>query len=222
MAHLDDLNLQGQTYEKCVLNVIDTTILLDKFGLVVHPEKSTFVPTQVLTILWFVINSVAMTIQLTREKATSLQNICTELLENSSPSIREVAVVIGKIVSSFPGVMHGALYYRHLEKDKSQALLRSKGNFDDLMSLSSQAKSEFKWWVQHVGKAYNVINHPHPQHQITTDVSLMGWGQNFQGSLPEEIGPMQNLNTTSSIWKCWLFCWDSKRFLKITATRISE
>lgn len=118
VAHLDDLNLQGQTYEKCVLNVIDTTILLDKFGLVVHPEKSTFVPTQVVTILWFVINSVAMTIQLTREKATSLQNICTELLENSSPSIREEAVVIGKIVSSFPGVMHGAPYYRHLEKVK--------------------------------------------------------------------------------------------------------
>ena len=86
VAHLDDLYLQGQTYEKCVLNVIDTTVLLDKLGLVVHPEKSTFIPTQVLTILGFVINSVTMTIHLTREKATSLQNVCTELLENSSPS----------------------------------------------------------------------------------------------------------------------------------------
>ena len=91
MVHLDDLYLQGQTYEKCVLNVIDTTVLLDKLGLVVHLEKSTFMPTQVLTILGFVINSVAMTIQLTREKATGLQNVCSELLENSSPSIREVA-----------------------------------------------------------------------------------------------------------------------------------
>ena len=35
--------------------------------------------------------------------------------------------------------MHGALYYRHLEKDKSQALIRTKGNFDDLMSLSPHA-----------------------------------------------------------------------------------
>ena len=102
MAHLDDLYLQGQTHEKCVVNVIDTTVLLDKLGLIVHPEKSTFIPTQVPTILGFVINSVTMTIQLTREKATSLQNVCTELLENSSPSIREVASVIGKIVSSFP------------------------------------------------------------------------------------------------------------------------
>ena len=181
MAHLDDLYLQGQTHEKCVLNVIDTTVLLDKLGLIVHPEKSTFIPTQVLTILGFVINSVTMTIQLTREKATSLQNVCTELLENSSPSIREVASVIGKIVSSFPGVMHGALYYRHLEKDKSLALIRTKGNFDDLMSLSHHAKSELHWWIRHVGDAYNVINHPQPQYQITTDASLMGWGAEFSG-----------------------------------------
>ena len=181
VAHLDDLYLQGQTYEKCVLNVIDTTVLLDKLGLVVHPEKSTFIPTQVLTILGFVINSVAMTIQLTREKAAGLQNVCSELLEKSFLSIREVASVIGKIVASFPGVMHGALYYRQLEKDKSQALVRTNGNFDGLMSLSPQAKSELQWWIKHVGNAYNVINHPQPQHQITTDASLMGWGAESSG-----------------------------------------
>ena len=102
---------KGKPMRNVSQNVIDTTVLLDKLGLVVHPEKSTLIPTQVLTILGFVINSVAMTIQLTREKATSLQNVCTELLANPSPSIREVASVIGKIVSSFPGVMHGAFYY---------------------------------------------------------------------------------------------------------------
>lgn len=53
VAHLDDLYLQGQTYDKCVRNVIDTSVLLDKLGLVVHPEKSVFIPTQVLTILGF-------------------------------------------------------------------------------------------------------------------------------------------------------------------------
>ena len=45
-----------------------------------HPEKSIFIPTQVLTILGFVINSVAMTIQLTGEKVTGLKRACTEFL----------------------------------------------------------------------------------------------------------------------------------------------
>ena len=77
--------------------------------------------------------------------------------------------------------MHGALYYRHLEKDKSLALIRTKGNFDELMSLYRHAKSELHWWIQHVGDAYNVINHPQPQYQIPTDASLMGWGAEFAG-----------------------------------------
>jgi len=37
-------------------NVIDTIILFDKVSLVVLPEKSSYIPTQVIVILWFVIN----------------------------------------------------------------------------------------------------------------------------------------------------------------------
>ena len=32
-----------------------------------------------------------------------------------------------------------------------------------------------------MGNAYNVINYPQPQHQITTDASLMGWGAESSG-----------------------------------------
>ena len=72
-AHLDDLYLQGRTYDDCVKNVIDTTVLFDKLGLVVHPEKFSFIPSQVLVILGFIINSLTMTIQLTTEKALGLK-----------------------------------------------------------------------------------------------------------------------------------------------------
>ena len=62
VAHLDDIYLQGQTYDQYVRNVIDITVLFDKLGLAVHPEKSVFIPTQVLTILGFVLNLVTMTL----------------------------------------------------------------------------------------------------------------------------------------------------------------
>lgn len=68
-----------------------------------------------------------------------------------------------------------------LENDKSQALKRTRGNFDASMSLSNHAKSELQWWIQHVENAYNVINHPQPHHQITTDASLTGWGAESAG-----------------------------------------
>ena len=74
---------------------------------VIHPDKAVFNPTQQLIILGFVLNSVNMTITLTQEKALALQTACTLLPNTASPTMREVARVLGKMVSSFPGVMYG-------------------------------------------------------------------------------------------------------------------
>ena len=84
-------------------------------------------------------------------------------------------------MASFPGVMHGPLFYRHLEKDKCLALQQAKGNFDTHMSLSQQAKYELQWWCDNVMTAHNVISHVAPQHQITTDASFLGWGAEHDG-----------------------------------------
>ena len=173
LGYLDDFYLQGQTYDHCVANVIDTTMLFIKLGLVPHPEKCNFIPSQELT---FILNSITMTVKLTGEKATNLQSTCQKLIKCRSPSIREVAQVIGKIVSSFPGTIHGTLYYRHIERDKSLALKQHKGNFDAKMILSDSAKSELTWWVQNITSTFNVISHGQPTFQITTDASLLGWG----------------------------------------------
>ena len=106
-SYIDDLYLQGKTYDLCVSNVIDTFIQFDSLGFTIHLEKSVFVPSQRLALLGFVIDSVAMTISLTPEKALKVQEACANLLDKGSMTIREVACVIGKIISSFPGVMHG-------------------------------------------------------------------------------------------------------------------
>ena len=44
--HIDDLYLQDLTYDKCVINVADTLVLLDKAGFVVHHTKSTLILCQ--------------------------------------------------------------------------------------------------------------------------------------------------------------------------------
>ncbi len=104
VAHIDDCYLQSQTYEQCVGNVIDTILLLDSLGWVVHPLKSILIPAQEIITLGFVINSVSMTIRLTVEKASDLKKSCERLLNSGKPlTIRAVAAVIGKIVASFPG-----------------------------------------------------------------------------------------------------------------------
>ena len=194
LAHLDDLYLQGQTNEQCILNVTDTVLLLHSLGFVVHPRKSSLIPSQEIVILGFIINSVAMTVRLTQDKLASLISSCNNLLRCLSPTIREVARVVGKLVSSLPGVRYGPLYYRHLERDKCLALKIQKGNFDQHMSLSTEAKSELHWWVNNVQNAYNPILLLQPQHTITNRCLTVRLGGSIWRRCPPVVtGPLKSL-----------------------------
>ena len=73
------------------------------------------------------------------------------LLSRSYVSIREVAQVIGLLVSSLPAVQYGPLFYRNLEIDKNDALRKNKGNFEALMQISPESREDLSWWVRGLG-----------------------------------------------------------------------
>ena len=176
LGHLDVFYLQGKSFQQCLENIVDTVILFSRLGVVVHPVKSGFIPSQIITILRFTLNTLNMTVRLTDEKVKSLIQACQTLLDNRSSSIREVARIIGKIVSSFPGTSYGPLYYRYLESDKTSALKHNKGNFDASITLSNPAKAELNWWIGNIANEQNYISRDPPTLQITSDASLSGWG----------------------------------------------
>ena len=45
-AYIDDSCLQGSSHRNCMQNIVGTVRLMDSLGLMVHPLKSVFVPTQ--------------------------------------------------------------------------------------------------------------------------------------------------------------------------------
>lgn len=59
-----------------------------------------------------------MTIRLTDEKKDKLICLITTMLASDKIKIRCVAQIIGHMVSSFPAVQYGPLYYRKLDKEK--------------------------------------------------------------------------------------------------------
>ena len=87
---------------------------------------------------------------------------CKALQRQPTYTLREVAKVIGLLVSSFFAVMYGPLYYRQLERDKSIATKDSKGNYNTPMSLSPETKMESKWWIDNIEEASNIIEHAPP------------------------------------------------------------
>lgn len=96
--------MTADNLSQCTKNVIDTTSLLDKVGFVIHPEKSVLLLTQIITFLGFVLNSIVMQVSLTPDRALKLKDTFEKLLDTVSPSMKDVAQVVGLMTSSFPGV----------------------------------------------------------------------------------------------------------------------
>ena len=101
----------------------------------------------------FIINFVAMTIRLTPEKAKDIVKTCLIFLCSDKISIRDLAKLIGKMVAIEPGVQYAPLFYQPLEIEKDAALKGVCGNFDSVMSLSSEGIDCVKWWISNVRSA---------------------------------------------------------------------
>ena len=71
---MHDIYLQGNDYNDCLRNIIDTLKLFIKLGFIIHPTKSAFLPSKEIKMLGFILNSVAMTVRLTPEKKKSISS----------------------------------------------------------------------------------------------------------------------------------------------------
>lgn len=85
-----------------------------------------------------------------------------KLLTMQQPTIRELAIVIGKLVAAFPGCFYGRLHYRGLGHNKTIVLYKSKGDYDTPIELSDTAKQERGWWIENIDAADHPISHSQP------------------------------------------------------------
>ena len=153
MGYIDDSYLQGDTRDECRCNIVSTTTLFTELGFYIHPNKSVFMPTQTLTFLGFILDSVKMTISPTSEKVEKIVKACRQMVQKAKPLMLDVARVIGLIISMFPGAEYGPLHYRILEHDKTNALAANAGDFNMPMKLSKASIQEMLWWITYAPPA---------------------------------------------------------------------
>ena len=125
--------------EDCFFNVLNTIEILRSLGFTIHPDKSKFIPTQCITFLGFILNSVQMTITLTLEKKEKILNLCHDILKEDVVTIRFLSKLIGNLVAAFPAVTLGPFYCRALEMNKAKVLQLSNGNYDASVGLSIES-----------------------------------------------------------------------------------
>ena len=83
-------------------------MLFTELGFHIQPVKSVFIPSQKLTLLGIVLDSIAMTVKPTAENVQRILSVCATLLKRQMPTIKQVAEAIGILVSNF----QPAYYFR--------------------------------------------------------------------------------------------------------------
>ena len=157
MVYLDDSYLQGDSYSHCLENIHATTRLLTDLGFQINYEKSLLTPTQTIRFLGFILDSVKMIISLTAERKIRIVAICCRLQETEFLKLCEVASAIGSFVAALPGVSHGALHYRALERAKNAAFAFHKGSFNKKISLPPDALADVLWWESNVVESFSPL-----------------------------------------------------------------
>ena len=133
-------------------------------------------------LLGFKVDSETMTVKVTEERAQNVKKSTKELMERKSFTIRELAKVIGQIVSCFPGVKYGPLFYRNLEQDKVKSLKINRGNFDGkVKNLTKESIEELNWWNLNIEKSSNDIQTTKPTVFVESDASMEGFGAKCRG-----------------------------------------
>ena len=170
IVYVDDSYLLGETYQACLHNISDTIKLLRELGFAIYTEKSVLTPSQTIVFLCSNFLSKNLTLPLTDEKKNKKKTILTDCLGKCKVSPRELARILGNIVTSLHAVTYGSLHYRHLEKEKITGLQYHKGNFEGKIRLYAEAIAEIQWWINNIDNSCHHINIPNPDITILMQV----------------------------------------------------
>ena len=149
--------------------------LFDSLGLTINVQKSVLEPTQSVTFLGVVLNSLTMTVTLSssRKERIKRQGL---LLLNGDTSLLDLSSFIGLAVAAGPAVELAPLRYRYLEILRNKGLSQSCGNYLSHISLDTHARTLVTWWVTNVDSQVRSIHPSLPDCELFTDASLTGWG----------------------------------------------
>ena len=169
-GYIDDSLLLGDNFSECEDNVTDTVSLMTNVGFISHEKKSVLQPTRKIIFLGNNIDSEKMIVTLPNEKVQNIVQACVELLKKVQAKIRDVARVLGLMVSSFSAVDYAPLYYRCIERAKIHALQENRGDYESFMFVTAEMKKDLKWWIDNLSQQERKDTRNNPNLVIVGDL----------------------------------------------------
>lgn len=135
IIYLDDMLLMAETLEKLKQDRDSTLYLLQMLGFVINWEKSVLDPTQNIAVLGFDIDSANMRFILPDSKVVSIKQKSRKLLSANTISVREMAKLSGKLVSTVQAVIPAGLQCRYMQMSQVRGLMQYQ-SYDTMIPIT--------------------------------------------------------------------------------------
>lgn len=191
LAFMDDIIIAASRdlIDKHAQICIDTLLSL---GWKINWEKSSIVPSTEIEYLGYVINSCGPEgvpqLRVPQSKIRKVKKDIKRALKNNCVSARILARLAGQCIAMCRAVLPGKLQLRRV-----YSLLSTRTSWDDKLTWSDGAISDFSWWLNAVDSWNGTSLIPTViDGQLETDASHIGWGavynnQYAQGSWNQSI-----------------------------------
>lgn len=180
-AYIDDLLIAHRSRATTAAATAELQALLASLGFEVNVKKSQVIPSHVITYLGFVLDTKDMTVSLPGSKKKSLSRLIANWLSPThSPSIRELASLVGLLNSVRPAVPSALLFSGALQAARTAAKAVPRTLWDSpLPPLPPTAWRELAWWRELLstpGRISAPMQPPPPTVILETDASFTGGG----------------------------------------------
>ena len=176
IVYLDDFLLIGDSPQSLRSHVQRTTTLLTALGYTINREKSALDPSQRVTFLGYIIDSVNMRLSVPDEKLIHIRHDLPSLAHARTSTLRAMASLLGKL-NALTTIVRSIRYYcLDLTQQVSTTTARTR-NFDSSIQIPTSTQIDLLWWHANLKLLANgPITPPPVSMEITTDSSLEGWG----------------------------------------------
>jgi hypothetical protein len=141
IIYLDDILIMAESREKLRSHRDSTLYLLQKLGYVINWKKTILNPTQEIEYLGFQINSEDMMFYRPKTKIDKKKSNCQNILSKGRVSVREIAKLTGKFISSIQVFFSSNLHCRFLQMSQIKGLLVGN-SYEQNIILSKEAREE--------------------------------------------------------------------------------
>ena len=173
--YLDDWLVQSSSRESLLRDLQTVLQLCHELGIVVNPQKSNLVPSQIVQYLGVVIDTTSFRASPSQERISKLQSTAEEFRSSASPPASLWLSLLGVLSSLAHLVPGGRLRMRSL-----QICLHRSWDRQDLgapVSASAECLRDLQWWLHLPRLSLGVsLCQVSPDLHFWSDASDVGWG----------------------------------------------